>query len=342
MAQPTPLTLPQNLGNYELLQEVGVGGMGTVYRARHRETQDIVAVKVMGPEVAKNPVYLKRFEQEFRVASRLNHPNIVRALEYNNEGASPYLVMEFVEGESVGEKLEREKRIPEAEAVNLIVQAADGLHRAHQLGLIHRDIKPDNIMVTTDGRAKITDLGLVKEREATADLTRPGIGLGTPNFMAPEQFKNAKNASVRCDVYSLAATLYQMVTGELPFKGKDVIQAMMMKMKDELPPPRKVVPALSERLDAAVRRAMRADANQRPGSCPEFIADLTGDGPLPGVPSAAPPPARAAAPAPASVPKINVAPTSADDENSFSQQAVFVIFVILMVAVAGAAYFLIQ
>jgi len=224
----------------------------------------------------ENALKKKRFEQEFRAASRLDHPNIVRALDYRDAGNMPYLVMEFVEGESLGQKLEREGRMPEAEAIRIIAQVAQGLHRAHKQNLIHRDVKPDNILVTADGTAKLADLGLVKELETDLNLTRTGRGLGTPHFMAPEQFRNAKNADARCDIYSLAATLYMMVTGELPFKSTGPLDAWMKKIQNELTAPRQLVPTLSDRLDWAIRRAMSADPDKRPISCREFIEDLTG------------------------------------------------------------------
>src|SRR5205823_14374559 len=155
-------------------------------------------------------------------------------------------------------------------------QVAQGLHRAHKHNLVHRDVKPDNILVTADGVAKLADLGLVKETETDLNLTKTGRGLGTPHFMAPEQFRNAKNADVKCDIYSMGATLYQMVTGELPFKSLGPLDAWMKKINNELLPPRQVVPALSERIDWAILRAMSADPEKRPDSCREFVEDLTG------------------------------------------------------------------
>ncbi|MFN4261221.1 MAG: serine/threonine protein kinase [Gemmataceae bacterium] len=266
----------QTIGNYDLLVKVAEGGMGAVYRGRHRETGEIVALKVLASHLASNPVLLKRFEQEFRAASAINHPNVVRALDYCGTGSTPFLVMEFVEGESLGQKLEREGKMPETEAIRLIAQVCQGLHRAHKQGIIHRDVKPDNIMVTPDGQAKLTDLGLVKDVDAELNLTRTGRGLGTPHFMAPEQFRNAKSADIRCDVYSIAATLYMMVTGNMPFKNCGPLDAWMKKIHNELTPPRKLVPSLSERVDWAIRRAMSADPQQRPASCREFFEDLTG------------------------------------------------------------------
>jgi serine/threonine protein kinase len=145
--------------------------------------------------------------------------------------------------------------------------------------LVHRDVKPDNILVTPDGIAKLADLGLVKETETDLNLTRTGRGLGTPHFMAPEQFRNAKNADVRCDIYSLGATLYMMVTGELPFKSCTPLDAWMKKSKNDLPPPRKLNPRVTERTDRAIQRAMAAEPTRRPGNCQDFIADLTGPEP---------------------------------------------------------------
>jgi serine/threonine protein kinase len=276
--EQTPLTV---LGEYDLLEQVGAGAVGTVYRAWHRPTQRVVAVKVMTPETAAHPVHLKRFEQEFRAARDLHHPNLVRTLDFCGAPPTPFLVMEFVEGESLGQQLERRGRLPEAEAVGLIVQVCLGLHVAHLRGLIHRDVKPDNILVTPEGTAKLTDLGLIKAVDADADLTRTGRGLGTPHFMAPEQFRNAKHADIRCDVYSLGATLYQTVTGELPFgKASGPLDAWLQKTRDQLPRPRQRCPQLSERVDYAIWRALRADPSLRPASCQELVGDLLGSSAL--------------------------------------------------------------
>jgi eukaryotic-like serine/threonine-protein kinase len=270
-----PEAAPPSVGPYDLLAKVGEGSMGTVYRGRHRDTGAIVAVKVMNASLPSNPVLLKRFEQEFRAASRLDHPNIVRALDYGDSGTSPYLVMEFVEGESLGQKLERDGPMAEADAVRLIAQVARGLRRAHKEGLIHRDVKPDNILITPDGTAKLADLGLAREIGTDLNLTKMGRGLGTPHYMAPEQFRDAKNADARCDLYSLAATLYVVLTGQLPFPGKS-LQAWLNKVKNQFTPPRALVPGLSRHTDRAIRRALNADPRLRPATCREFIEDLTG------------------------------------------------------------------
>ncbi len=267
-----------SVGNYDLVEKIAEGGMGTVYRGRDRTSGQTVAIKIAPAHISKNPVLLKRFETEFKVARDLDHPNIVRALDFGRDNNQvPYLVMEFVEGESLGQKIERDGPLNENEAIRLIAQIAQGLHKAHKQGIVHRDVKPDNILVTPDGQAKLTDLGLVKEVEADLNLTRTGRGLGTPHFMAPEQFRAAKNAGPRADIYSLGATLYMMVTGTLPFASSNgPLDAWMRKINNDLPTPRELMPGLSERLDWAIRRAMSPDQEKRPATCREFVEDVTG------------------------------------------------------------------
>src|SRR5215475_13484115 len=143
----------QVVGNYELVAKIAEGGMGAIYRGRDRDSGQTVAIKIMPPHMAANPVLLKRFEQEFKAASRLDHPNIVRAIAYGDNGSSPYLVMEFINGESLGQRLDRVGKMPETEAIRIIAQVAQGLHRAHKQNLVHRDVNPDNILISADGVA---------------------------------------------------------------------------------------------------------------------------------------------------------------------------------------------
>jgi serine/threonine protein kinase len=269
----------QSVGHYDLLEKIAEGGMGAIYRGRDRRTGMVVAIKVMAPHIAANPVLVKRFEQEFKAASRLDHPNVVRAIDYGggDGGTTPFLVMEYVDGESLGQKIEREGKMTEVEAIRILAQVAQGLHRAHKMNLVHRDVKPDNILIEKTGNAKLADLGLVKETETDLNLTKTGRGLGTPHFMAPEQFRNAKNADIRCDIYSLGATLYQLVTGKLPFGSTSgPLDAWMKKIQNELEEPKSIVSTLTDRVNWAILRAMSADPEQRPRSCREFIEDLTG------------------------------------------------------------------
>jgi eukaryotic-like serine/threonine-protein kinase len=249
--------------------------MCPVFRAQNRSTGQLVAIKILPPGLAKNPILFRRFKQEFHAAFALPHPNIVRALDFSEEGSTPFLVMEYIEGMSLGEKVAREGRMPEADAIRLILQVCRGLQYAHDRGVIHRDVKPDNILVTPAGEAKLTDLGLVKEMLSDHNLTRTGGGLGTPHYMAPEQFHNAKNADARCDVYGLGSTLYTMVTGELPFGNLGPMQVCQKKIQGELPSAQARVPGLSKRIDRTIRWAMAANRDKRLASCLEFEQELT-------------------------------------------------------------------
>ncbi len=149
-------------GPYEVLEIVGKGGMATVYRGRRRETGQIVAIKVMEPKFASNPVLVKRFEQEYAAAARLRHPNIIQVWDFAWEDGRPYLVMEFIDGENLGRRIARHGPLPESEAVPILLQVADGLHAAHQLQMIHRDVKTENVLLSKEGQAKLSDLGLIK------------------------------------------------------------------------------------------------------------------------------------------------------------------------------------
>ena len=266
----------KSLGNIELLDKIAEGGMGSVYRGRDAGTGDLVAVKLLAPELADRPVLLKRFEQEFRTASSLRHPNVVRGLAFGVEGGHHFLVMEYVDGPSLGRHIAEKGRLPEARALVIVTQIAEALHQAHAQNLVHRDVKPDNILLTSDGRAKLADLGLVKRQDVDVELTMPNSGLGTPNFMAPEQFSDAKNADRRCDIYSLAATLYMALTGELPFNARTPLNILKKKLRNELRPVREIVPSVSERAARAVTRALSIDPGRRQVSCLEFVADLNG------------------------------------------------------------------
>jgi serine/threonine protein kinase len=183
--------------------------------------------------------------------------------------------MEFVDGLSLWDRIEQQGPLPEMDAVADIVQIAQAVQKGHELGLIHRDIKPDNILLTANGQAKLTDLGCVKDLDNDQNLTRTRQGLGTANFMAVEQFRDAKNADARCDVYSLGATLYMMVTGKVPYESRQLSSILKKKLENYLTPARRLVPGLSSQTERAIHRAVRANPDDRPQSCLEFIAELT-------------------------------------------------------------------
>ena len=261
---------------YEFEAPLGTGGMGTVYRALDRRTNALVAIKVLKFKQNENPTLHQRLAREFKAASELEHPNIVQALAFENDGELSYLVYELVEGGTVADRLEKHGCLPEDIAVRIITQIAQALQYAHDHHVIHRDVKPDNIMLSPNGKAKLTDFGLAKDYEADEDLTRQASGLGTPHFMAPEQFADAKNVDARCDIYSLGATLYNFVTGRLPFDAKTALAMLTMKEMCKYRLARSWVPSLSERVDVAIRAALDPDIDKRPASCLEFFKLLTG------------------------------------------------------------------
>jgi serine/threonine protein kinase len=282
------------VAGYEIVEKIVTGSTGTVYKGRDPLSGKFVAVKVLSGAFANHPIARMRFVQECKVARKLDHPHVARVLDHGLDGAKPYLVMEYVEGGSLGDRINREGKIPEVEAVRLIRQAGQALHWAHQRKLIHRDVKPDNILLTADGQAKLIDLGLVKDLDGEFHLTQDASCLGTPNFIAPEQFTDARDVDPLCDLYSLAATLYMAVTGELPFRGtsqNDLITVYDKKCNNDLVQPQKLVPELSTRVDAAILRGVRADPSERPSSILDFL-DLLAE------PAAAesPPPAPPAPP----------------------------------------------
>jgi serine/threonine protein kinase len=257
-------------GPYDLLEAVGRGGMGTVYRAKHRQSGQVVAVKVMAADRAADPLIMRRFEKEFLATRALHHPHIVRGLDFGVDHDRPYLVMEFVDGQNLGTRVREQGPLAESEAVRIFLEVAAGLQVAHQQKFIHRDVKPENILLRTDGVAKLADLGLIKDLEAGASLTRSRTCLGTVGFMAPEQFGDAKHVDPRCDVYGLGGSLYYALTGAVPFPGKGNLAILKKKLAGEFAPPRKLMPALRASVERAVCRALEPSPDRRPTSCAEF------------------------------------------------------------------------
>ncbi len=267
------------IGGYPLLEKLGEGGMGAVYKATNPMNGKFVAVKVVRQAIAADEVLRMRFAQECQVARKLNHPHIVEVLDFGLDGSRPYLVMEYVDGESLGDWLARDGQLPEEEAVRVISQVGQALHWAHQRRIVHRDVKPDNILLDIMRTAKLTDMGLVKNLEGDYNLTRTSSSLGTPNFMAPEQFEDAKRADARSDLYALGATLYMTVTGHLPFSGrsaKAVATVYKKKLTCDIAPPRQIVPALSSRLEDQIMRSLDPDREKRHESVEVFIRSLVG------------------------------------------------------------------
>lgn len=269
---------PVRIGGYELLEEIGRGGMGRVYKARASDGK-IVALKMLAPHLTDREVQRKRFFQEAEIAMRLEHPNLVRALEVGEEDGVVYFAMDFIDGVHLGAHLKEVGKIPENEAIRIVFAVARALHKAHQLGLIHRDVKPDNVLLTNDGQVKLADLGLVKELDADLNLTQPDQGLGSPYYMAPEQFRNAVNVDVRCDVYALGQLLYILVTGRLPFKGGSTVDTFLQKTRNEYIRPDVITPELSENTVATICRSIDPYPENRPATVRDFVEMLAGKQP---------------------------------------------------------------
>jgi eukaryotic-like serine/threonine-protein kinase len=264
------VTLPK-LPRYEILAKIGEGGAGSVFKAGHRVSGELVAIKIIPLTVGSDAVTPKRLEQEFLTLSQLDHPGIVRALDFGQEGASCYLVMELVDGISLAQRIERHGRLPETLALSIIAAVAYALQAAHEQGLIHRDIKPNNVMLTRKGLVKLTDFGTVKDMQSDLMLTGVNELLGTPNYMAPEQFESARSATVRSDVYALAATLFAAVTGTVPFAGKTLLSILNRKVNQQLPSARALSPGINPRTERAILAALDPDPKLRPATCLGFL-----------------------------------------------------------------------
>jgi len=215
------------LGNYVLLNRIGEGGMGQVFRARHQRMGRIVAIKLIPAEKMRSETARQRFQRESRAAAKLDHPNIVRAFDAGIEQDISFLVMEFVEGQDLETLLRHQGRLSPEQAVNYITQAAQGLKYAHAQGVIHRDIKPANILVTQDGALKILDMGLARFEKTDGDshLTQAGEIMGTIDYIAPEQIDNRVDS--RVDMYSLGCTLFRLVTGSVPYQEESVMKKLL-------------------------------------------------------------------------------------------------------------------
>lgn len=259
-------------GRYALERLIGEGGMARVYAGRDLRLNRRVAIKIPHSHYLTDPDFLSRFRHEAQAAAMLTHPNIVDVYDVGQDGDVHYLVMEYVEGTNLKAIITREAPLPIARAVDLAAQVALGLHAAHRAGLIHRDIKPQNIIVTPDGRAHISDFGVAKSPLSTA-LTETGVAFGTVDYLSPEQAQG-RPATPLSDVYALGVVLYEMLTGRLPFTGDSALAVAMKHVTEPPIPPRQLVPAIPPGLEALVLQALAKDPAQRPASALEFAEAL--------------------------------------------------------------------
>ena len=266
-SRPLPARLAEALGDaYTIEGEIGRGGMGVVYRARDERLQRRVAIKVLPPELAFQQDIRERFTREAQTAARLSHPHIVPIHSVGEGQGLVYFVMGYVDGESVAARIRRKGSLPVEEARRIMMETADALSAAHALSVIHRDIKPDNILLEgTRGRVMVTDFGIAKALSATSGATLTGIGvaIGTPAFMSPEQAAGERDIDGRSDLYSLGVVTYQMLTGALPFNAPSVAGILMKQITEPAPDLRDKRPDTPEDLALAVGRCLEKDPASR-------------------------------------------------------------------------------
>jgi serine/threonine protein kinase len=266
-AKPLPARLAEALGSaYTIEGEIGRGGMGVVYRARDERLQRRVAIKVLPPELAFQEDIRQRFTREAQTAARLSHPHIVPIHSVGDGQGLVYFVMGYVDGESVAARIRRRGQLPVEEARRIMRETADALSAAHALSVIHRDIKPDNILLEgTRGRVMVTDFGIAKALSSTSGATLTGIGvaIGTPAFMSPEQAAGERDIDGRSDLYSLGIVTYQMLTGDLPFNAPSVAGILMKQITEPAPDLRRKRPDIPEDLALAVARCLEKDPQNR-------------------------------------------------------------------------------
>jgi TolB-like protein len=264
-------------GRYELLGFLGSGGMGTVYRARDRELDELVAIKVLKREIAQSPSDLERFRREVKLARKVTHRNVVRTFDIGHDGSDRFLTMQYVEGSSLAAQLHSNARWPSDRVVAIATELCDGLRASHEAGVLHGDLKPQNVIITREGRPVITDFGiaraLVQESEADDESTDNTL-IGTPTYMAPEQVEGARDLDARADVYALGCMLFRALTGYAPWKGASTVATAVMRLVHPPPDARTVVADVPAPLALAVLRCMARARDARFGSMEELLDAL--------------------------------------------------------------------
>ncbi len=248
-------------GRYEIIEEIGRGGMGRVYKAFDRQIKEVIALKLLKPEIGFNEKAVERFRNELRIARRIAHPRVCRMYDLGEAGLSHYLTMEYVEGEDLKAFIRRSDHLTTAKAVNIGKQIAEGLSEAHRLGVVHRDLKPQNVMIDREGKAKIMDFGLARFAESEG-LTGSGLMLGTPEYMSPEQV-DLKEVDARVDIYALGIILYEMVTGHVPFKGETPLSVAMKQKNEKARDARESNPLVPDSLIAVIKKCLEKDPRLR-------------------------------------------------------------------------------
>lgn len=266
------------VGDFELKKRLGKGGMGEVFLANQLSLDRLVALKTLSKELSKKEDFVARFHREARSMAKLDHSNVVKVYAVDSFKGLHYVAIEYVDGKSVQDWLDKLEKFSVADAVHIAMVSAEGLKHAHDQNMIHRDIKPDNILLTSKGVVKVADFGLAKALDEDVSMTQSGTGLGTPLYMPPEQAYSAKTVDQSVDVYALGATLYHMLTGVLPFTGQTALELINAKTKGNYEPARKLCSQVPEKLDLIIDKMMAKDPKHRYSDCAEIIRDLGGLG----------------------------------------------------------------
>src|SRR5262249_20979008 len=259
------------IGKYEVVEILGKGGMGVVYKAMDNLIERLVAIKMMTGGFTENPDLLKRFYREAKSTGMLQHPNIVIVYELGEHEGSPYLVMEFLEGEPLDKIIASRRDVSMVEKLGYIIQCCTGLAYAHQRGIVHRDIKPANLMVLKDGNCKIVDFGIA--RIGDNSMTRTGQVVGTITYMSPEQI-NAQVVDGRTDIFSTGVMLYELLTYALPFEGKDTTGTMLKIISEPPPPLQNFLTVHPPELEMVLQKALAKDREERYPTAEDFSLDL--------------------------------------------------------------------
>lgn len=275
---PAPHLLGARLDHFELLDSIGVGGMGRVFRARDTLLDRLVALKVLSPELSTDAEICRRFEQEAKAAARLDDRHFPRVYFFGFDKGLRYIAMEYVEGENIRQKIQKNSQLPVALVINVGIQIARGLAHAAACGVVHRDIKPSNIIVAPDGTAKLVDMGLARnffqQSSPASELTQAGVTLGTFDYISPEQALDPRDADVRSDIYSLGCTLYHALTGRPPFSKGSALQKILQHQNDTVPDPRRFSPNLPEPMVAVLMKMLAKDPKERYQHPVELIDDF--------------------------------------------------------------------
>ncbi len=265
----------KKIPGYKITGKLGAGAMAVVYKAKQLSLNRTVAIKVLPKRFSENPEYVERFYKEGQAAGRLNHPNIVQAIDVGEAGGYHYFVMEYVEGKTISDDLVAGNLFSEAEALDIVIQVAHALEHAHACSLIHRDVKPKNIMINASGTVKLADMGLARETtDIEAAQSEAGKAYGTPYYIAPEQIRGKIDIDGRADIYGLGATLYHMLTGRVPFMAEDSADVMRKHLREKLVPPDHINTSLSAGISEVVEVMMAKRREKRYKNIEELLIDL--------------------------------------------------------------------